>query len=331
MPQKDTLEDWLNYWLENIVRLNREKTTYAGYKVIVDKHIIPYIGKIPLQQLNPRAIQEFYNAELKEKDKNNMHKLSSNTVKKHHTLLKTALKCAVTQEIICTNPADKVEPPKYQKPDISFYNIDLLKRLFEKVEPVYMLKPAIHLAAKLGLRREEIMGLKWENIDFVNNLIYIKEVRALANKEIIIKKTKNASSTRTLAIGEDLKLTLMEIKTEHKVNKGLFNMNNEDSNESTEIDIGNDYVVANELGEAVHPGYISSFFGKFIKENGLPKITLHGLRHTMASVGNDAGLTLYDISRLLGHSSPDVTGKIYTHLFDETQREAMGKIQDRMK
>lgn len=330
-PQKDTLEEWLNYWMENIVRVNREKTTYAGYKIIVEKHIIPHIGKVPLQKVTPKIIQEFYNAELSEKDENSKPKLSSNTVKKHHTLLKTALKCAVTQEIIRSNPVEKVEPPRYNKPEISFYTIDKLKQLFELVESDYILKPAVNLAARLGLRREEIAGLKWENIDFENNLVYIKEVRAMANREIVIKKTKNTSSTRTLALVEDLKLTLLEIRANHEENLFLFCKDLNMASESKNTCINNDFVVSNEFGEPVHPGYLSSVFGKFIKRNKLPHITLHGLRHTMASVGNDAGLTLYDISKILGHSSPDVTGKIYTHLFDETQREAMTKIHDKMK
>lgn len=125
------------------------------------------------------------------------------------------------------------------------------------------------------------------------------------------------------SISEELKSELEKIKSEHLESKNLLN---EDSN-----NIDDDYVVSNELGEPIHPGYLSSLFGKFIKANNLPHVTLHGLRHTIASLGNSAGLTLYDISRILGHSSPDVTGKIYTHLFDETQRDAITKIQNKLK
>lgn len=83
------------------------------------------------------------------------------------------------------------------------------------------------------------------------------------------------------------------------------------------------YVVVNEYGKEINPSYISTKFGNLIKNNGLPHITLHGLRHTVATAANDAGLTLYDICRILGHSSPDVTGKVYMHLFDDTHAVGM--------
>jgi len=330
-PRTETLADWLDYWMTNVVELSREKTTFCGYKIIVDKHIVPCIGNIPLQKLTPQKIQEFYTLELNAVNEKGNHTLSSNTVKKHHTLLKTALEYAVKQDIIRVNPAKKVSAPKYVKPEISFYTIDSLKILFDLIDSDYVLKPAVYLAGKLGLRREEIAGLKWEHLDFENNLIYIKEVRAMANREIIIKQTKNISSTRRLSFGDDLKSTLQEIKIAHEENKKIFSLDDLNTEELSEICIDSDYVVTNELGIPIHPGYLSTLFGKFVKVYGIPHITLHGLRHTIASVGNDAGLTLYDISKILGHSSPDVTGKIYTHLFDETQRDAMAKIQDRLK
>ncbi len=328
LPRTDTLSEFLDYWMETVVKINREKTTYAGYRFIVDKHIKPKIGSIQLQKLTPQLIQEFYTLELNTFDDKGNPSLSGNTVRKHHTLLKTALNFAVRQDILHSNPTDKVSPPKYIKPDISFYTIESLKKLFELVESNYILKPTVFLAGQLGLRREEICGLKWSEIDFSNKVIVIKEVRAMANKEIINKRTKNTYSTRKLSISEELKSELETIKSEHIKNKNLLFGN---GNNSSNINIENDYVVSNELGEAIHPGYLSSLFGKFIKKNDLPHITLHGLRHTIASVGNDAGLTLYDISKILGHSSPDVTGRIYTHLFDETQKDSMAKIQNKLR
>lgn len=91
------------------------------------------------------------------------------------------------------------------------------------------------------------------------------------------------------------------------------------------------YVVMNEYGVEIHPGYLSSLFGKFVKQNGLPHITLHGLRHTIASIGNEAGLTKFEISKILGHSSPDVTGRVYMHMFDDTHIESMDRIGDKFK
>ena len=87
-------------------------------------------------------------------------------------------------------------------------------------------------------------------------------------------------------------------------------------------------MVIDEKGSPINPGYLSTRFTKFVKKNKLPHITLHGLRHTIATLGNEVGLTLYDISKILGHSSTDTTGRIYMHVFDETHSEAINRIND---
>lgn len=320
LPRDETLGEWLDYWMENVVKINREKTTYAGYKFMIEKHIKPSLGDIKLQKITPAALQSYYTAKQTETDENGNPVLSSNTVKKHHTLLKTALKFAQMQGVINSNPADKVSPPKYVKPEISFYTVDNMKRLFELIDKEYVLKPAVFLAGTLGLRREEIAGLKWSNVDFDNRVIYIKEVRARAENEIVVKKTKNESSTRKLSMNGTLEHKLKEVLEAQKASSEFLGNAYRDSG----------YVVVNEYGEEINPGYLSSLFGKFVKKNDLPHITLHGLRHTIASIGNEAGLTMFEISKILGHSSPDVTGRVYMHMFDDTHIESMEKIGEKL-
>lgn len=318
LPRNDTLGSWLDYWMENVVKVNREKTTYAGYSFIIEKHIKPSLGDIKLQKVTPAILQSYYTEKQTKGDENGKAILSSNTVKKHHTLLKTALKFAHMQGAIHSNPADKVSPPKYVKPEISFYTVDDMKQLFELIDDEYVLKPAVYLAGILGLRREEIAGLKWINVDFDNKIVYIKEVRARADNEVVVKKTKNESSTRKLAMNGTLEIKLREILEAQKASNEFLG--------NSYIDSG--YVVVNEYGKEINPGYLSSLFGRFVKKNNLPHITLHGLRHTIASIGNDAGLTMFEISKILGHSSPDVTGRVYMHVFDDSHIESMERIED---
>ncbi|MDD4113222.1 MAG: site-specific integrase, partial [Herbinix sp.] len=195
-----------------------------------------------------------------------------------------------------------------------------LKVLFDLVENDHILKPAVYLAGTLGLRRGEITGLKWENVDFENRIIYIKEARVRAGNEIIAKKTKNISSTRKLAMSTILYKKLCEVKS----------MRNDTSkNHADDNNIG--YVVIDEKGDPINPAYLSARFGRFIKSHGLPHITLHGLRHSVASLGNYVGLTLFDISKILGHGSVDTTGRIYMHTFADTHSEALDKINDVLK
>lgn len=260
-PSDDTLADWL----ENIVKINNEVTTYESYKNII-KYLKADMGGIKLQKLTAKRIQQYYNDRIQGKDGT---KLSGNTVKKHHTLLKTA------------------------------------------VSP----------AALLGLRREEICGLKWSNVDFATKEIHIIEAKIIAGSDVIEKSTKNSSSNRTLYMDDYLCQILSEIKQQQIENKNFLG---DRYNE-------NDYVEVDETGKPVNPGYLSSRFRKCIVTNELPHITLHGLRHSVASIANEAGVTLFNISKMLGHSSPDVTGKVYTHLFDETNKEAFGKIAKALK
>lgn len=320
IPRNDTIADWLDYWMQNVVKVNREQTTYAGYNFIITKHIKPAFRKIKLQELTPKMLQEYYTTKQTQISENGKKPLSSNTVKKHHILLKTALKFAQMQGAIAANPADKVSPPQYMKPEISFYMVDHLKELFGLIETDYILKPAVYLAGTLGLRRGEITGLKWENVDFENRILHIKEARVRAGNEIIVKKTKNITSTRKLAMSTILYNKLCEVKSRQEyVSKSQPN----------DKDYG--YVVVDENGDPINPAYLSARFGKFIRNNGLPHITLHGLRHSIASIGNEVGLTLYDISKILGHSSIDTTVRTYMHTFDDTHREGINKINDILK
>ncbi len=296
-PSYDTLADWLDYWLENIVKVNNEVTTYESYKNIV-KYLKADMGGIKLQKLTARRIQQYYNDRIQGKGGT---KLSGNTVKKHHTLLKTALKLAVKQGIIYKNPADMAEPPKYTKPEISVYSVKEIKQLFGVVEDDIILKTAVSLAALLGLRREEICGLKWSNVDFATKEIHIIEAKTIAGSDVIEKSTKNSSSNRTLYMDDYLCQILSEIKQQQIENKNFLG---DRYNE-------NDYVEVNETGKPVNPGYLSSRFRKCIVTNELPHITLHGLRHSVASIANEAGVTLFNISKMLGHSSPDCSGQAF--------------------
>lgn len=314
IPQEETVEVWLEYWIEDVMKPKIERTTYRGYKTIIG-HISADLGQIPLQKLTAKRIQQYLNDKMNAEGEN---RISSNTAKKHLTLMRTAFKLAVQQDMLRKNPADAVESPKYVKPEISFYTAGEIRKLFSVIENDCILKPAVYLAALLGLRREEICGLKWSSIDFVNQILSVTDARTVAGSEVIEKNTKNYSSTRKLHIDNMLLEKLQEIKKGQKERRETFG----------DMYLINDYVEVDELGKPVNPGYLSSRFRKAIIKNELPHITLHGLRHTVASIANEAGMTQFDISKMLGHSSPDVTGKVYTHLFDDVQTKTVSKVAE---
>lgn len=316
-PNTDTVGEWLTYWLTTIAENNDEESTIYGYKNIINKHIIPSLGNIKLQKLTVKDIQDYYNDKQKDED----NPLSSNTVRKHHTLLKTALSVAVDQDIILVNPADKVKPPKYIKPKIKYYDIDTMKRLFELVKDT-RLECTVWISGFTGVRRSELCGIMWSKINFERKILSIDHTRVNVGSSIIEKdRTKNESSTRKIALNDEVIEVLLSEKAKQdesrKMLKGHY--------------IESDYVIVMENGKPYRPNYLSELFTKFINDSNLPPITLHGLRHTVASVANDAGINTYGISKLLGHSSPSTTSRIYTHQFDDTQKDSVDAISNLYK
>ena len=310
-PRDTTLEEWLEYWMTNIIIPNREATTAYGYRNMIDNHIVPDLGKIPIQDLKPQRLQAFYTRLLKVKG------LSPNTVRKQHDLLKTALQVAVKQEVILTNPITKVEAPKKTDTDIKFYSQEDLKKLFSVIEGDPM-EVVVKLAGYLGLRREEISGLKWSNVNFDNKLITINHARTMAGGVIVEKKPKNKTSIRTLYMIDEIYNLLQNLKDKREKAKAFY----EDEYMNT------DFIVVWDNGKPYRPDYMSDRFTRLVEKNNLPRITLHGLRHTFASVANSLGVPMYDIGKALGHSTPATTGKIYTHLLDNNHQDTLNKIAE---
>lgn len=309
-PNQKTLSEWLDYWIDKVITPNRAKTTVYGYSQIIKNHLKPKIGDIPLTKLSPIHITEYYADILNEKG------LTSNTVRKHHDLLKAALTVAVKLEKIYRNPTENVEPPKVLTVERRYYNQEQLKALFTVVKE-NRIELVVMLAGYCGLRREEICGLKWKNVDLVNHTFKIVEVRTSAGSEIIEKETKTIGSTRTEYIASDNLLDAFKrARKAYVENKIIFG--------DEFIDDG--YVVAYPNGKPYRPNYLSELFTKFIKEHNLPIIYLHELRHTFASIANDIGVPIYNIGRAMGHTTPSTTSKVYTHLLDDDHRETMSRV-----
>ena len=313
MPEKTTLDEFLQEWLNTIVKFSNAKTTYYAYQNII-KHVTEYMGDIPLQDIKAKNIQDYFTFLLEIK------KLSNNTVIKHYNLLNTALKFALQQERIMTNPCWKVRVPAKVKPKINFYTLDELIELFQKLKGD-RLEIIVYLAAFFGLRREEILGLTWDTVDFKNNCIYIENARTSAGSEIVIKDPKNNTSVRKLTMDDDIKNLLQKEYQKQKYHRKILR----------DLYIDTDFVVVMDNGKPYRPNYVSEIFTKFINDNNLKKITLHGLRHSTASWASNIGIPLYELSKFLGHSTPDTTGRMYVHLYSDAHANAVQSLSASLK
>lgn len=298
-----TLGQWLHYWLEEMIRPSRAVTTVHGYTMIVRNHLGPSLGDIPLRSLHAGQIQSYLNEQL-------ALGLCPNTVRKHYCVLHHALKQACQQGLLPANPAQQATPPSSTQPTHHFYDGETMQRLFQWMEGT-SLEAAVKLAGYLGLRRGEICGLKWSHVDRESRVITVAETRTAVNGRAVDKGTKNNSSIRKLGYSgiRDLEELMDRLWREHC--QGGYT---------------GDYVVCHDGGRPYQPDYISRRFQQMLEQGGLPYITLHGLRHSFASIAHSQNVSLFGISRALGHASTATTTQIYMHLFDDTHLSVVQEV-----
>lgn len=295
--------DYMKAWLE-ITRSSVATTTYTSYSNTVMKKIVPYFQekKITLGGLQARHIQSYYLHELKT--------ISANTVIKAHAHIHKALKYAVKMDLIPNNPADKVERPKKNRYIADYYRQDELEQLLEATKDHY-LSLLIQMTVFYGLRRSEVLGLKWDAIDFQRNTITIRHIvsNAVADgKRILIRedRAKTKSSLRSLPLIADLREKLLERKAQQEENKKICgNCYNHEYD---------GYVFVDPMGKLYVPDEVSDHFRTLLKQKGLRHIRFHDLRHSCASLLLANGVPMKQIQEWLGHSDMGTTANIYSHL-----------------
>lgn len=294
-------------WLE-MMKNSVEVTTYASYAQAIKSKINPYFDArfpaLTLSQITPKHIQDYYTWEMTENN------VSANTVIHRHANIRKALQYAFKTGLIDINPADRIERPKKVKYVGSTYNNQELEQLFA-VTKGDLIELPVMLAAFYGLRRSEVLGLKWDAIDFEKKTITIKHTvtqTTLDGKSVIIEKdrTKTKSSYRTLPLVKPFEDALLRKKAEQAENRRLCGKCYDKSHL--------DYINVNEMGKLISPGFLTQHFPLVLERNGMKKIRFHDLRHSCASLLYSNGVALKDIQEWLGHSDISTTSNIYTHL-----------------
>ena len=313
-PRSMTLNQWLDYWMEEVIQPNRAVTTIYGYRKIIENHLAEALGDIPIQKLTPQHLQQYYTMLMRDKG------LTANTVRRHHDLLSCALHVAVRQDILLRCPTERVEPPRVIPKEARFYSPAELKRLFGLVEG-HWLELIVRLAASLDLGREDTSGHRGSRVIVELRKLHSREARTAAGAEIVQKETKNRSSNRILHLSDELCRLLRRERARQAERKLALG----DAWPDTGM------VAVDAKGYPYSPNAVSLAFTRFIRANHLPKITLHGLRHTFATVASAQGAPLFDIGKALGHSTPATTGKIYTHLLDQNHTATLDRVANALK
>ena len=295
--------DYMLEWLAN-KKPKVVQSTYIGYEQVVKGRLYPYFKskKIKLIDLRPRDIQDFINYLYKQK-------LKGSTIAHYTSNMNTALKEAVIAEIIPFNPMDRIESVKKEVYIPEFYTDDELIELIEVIKTQKLELP-LTLGIIYGLRREEILGLTWNAIDFKNKSITIRKTVGRGKydgvTQFLIKDIpKNKSSYRTLPMFDFIADLLKKYKEKYKLNEKIFG--------NTYITDYKDFICLMDNGELVKPDYVDRTFSRILKENGFRHIRLHDLRHSCATLLLRNGVPLPEIQKWLGHSNI-ITTQRYSHL-----------------
>ena len=307
--------DYMLNWL-SIIKSSVEEVTYAGYEGVVTKRIVPYFRKmgVTLGNLTALDIERFYEYCF------NTLGIKGSTVQHYHANLHKALKYAVKHNLIDSNPMERVERPKSQKFVGSFYSITELERLFQAVKGDPVEFPVL-MAAFYGLRRSEIMGLRWQAIDFVGNTIMIDhtvvQFRSKGKTKVVQKdRTKNVSSCRSLPLVPQYRDLLLRMQERQEQCRKLCG----------NCYIESDYIYVNDLGEPYQPNFVSQHFRALLEKNQLRVIRFHDLRHTCASLLLKNGVSMKEIQEWLGHSNFSTTANIYAHLDTAAKNTSAAKM-----
>ena len=296
-------------WLPAIATSVR-KTTHASYTGHVRQHLCPHLGSVLLSELEPGAINLFYAHLLSAGRRDGRGGLSPVTVRRIHATLHRALRDAVKWGLLDANPASRCDPPRARADDITelrTWEPDDVRAFLEFAAPT-PLAPLWHLLVMTGLRRGEALGLRWADVDLQRKTLVIRQTVVTIGYEIHISRPKSAKGRRVVALDDDSVNVLRFHRSHHP-----------DAHPD-------DFVFGHDDGSPLHPIKVSKAFERLVRRSGLPKIRLHDLRHTHATMALQAGIHPKIVSERLGHSTIALTLDIYSHALQHMQHEAVEAI-----
>lgn len=307
--------DFFKTWLEAL-KHSIAPTTYDAYKITLKAHLIPYFEpkKLKVRDITPAHIQQYVSHKMK--------KLSANTVREHLANISKCLDSAVRQNLIAFNPVARIDKPKKVKfTGAKHYNEKQIEQLFEcsKDDPLEIVN---FLTVFYGLRRSEVLGLKWSAIDLENNTLTIQHTVVKVDKITHMEdSTKNDSSYSVMPLPEIVKSRLLKWKDEQDRRKLL------QPNDYVE----NGYVCTQMNGSLIKPNYVTQHFKLLLEKNGMPLIRFHDLRHSSAGYLKHLKFDLKDIQTWLRHSDIQTTMNIYMNLDMEAKTNIANKIDAKFK
>ena len=320
-PNKVTVKDLLERWLSEYVDVQVRPKTAEGYRMMCELHIVPALGILNLDELHPSHVIRYQNTALVNGRRNGHGGLSAQTVKHHHRVLSQALEYGIGQGLLSRNVCKQVRAPKPAHREMNVLTVEEIARLFETAleTPYFHL---IHLALYTGLRRSELLGLRWKDTDFVSSVLHVTQgLHMLSNKTPVFAPPKTAKSRRSVALSPD---AIGVLQQHYNQRKAVC--------ESLGITVsGDDLVFGDVYGSPLSPNTVSHAFRDICKKAEIDGIRFHDLRHTHATMLMKQGINPKVVQERLGHSSISVTLDIYSHVVPGMQELAALQLDEALK
>lgn len=318
-----TLGEWLDMCLEVYMKHTLKQSTYNSYESYIRVHLKPALGSLALQDITPRLLQQYYNY------KSETEGLAPKTLVNINLFLHKALSFAVSEGYLQSNPAEAINLSRGHKPQIEILTRDeqaqLIRASYQHRYGVF-----VRLTLFTGLRLGELLGLRWEDIDFQMGLLHVRRTLNRLNKkerpttlgetttEIVIQTPKSENSIRSIpllpSVAQDL-LAWKSVQVNDRLTAG-----------DQYCDSG--MLVTNPFGGYVEPRTFKDYYNQILELGGMRHFTFHALRHTFASRALEQGMDSKTLSVILGHYSVSFTLDTYAHVLVDHKREGMALMED---
>ncbi|SFX53770.1 Site-specific recombinase XerD [Thermoactinomyces sp. DSM 45891] len=315
-PNKVTLGEYLENWLEDYARGAVRPTTFSSYRFAIRTHIAPHLGSLTLQELQATHIQRFYNNKLESGRVDGKGGLAASTIQYMHTVLQKALEHAVKWQLINRNVAKLSDPPKIRKRENATFGAEEVKRFltYAKGHRLYI---AFLLGITTGLRKGEILGLRWNDVALEEKMLSVRKSLALVDGKRVLQEPKTSGSIRSVPLPS----LVVQALEEHKLLQS-----------KEKIKLGALYhdhglVVTTSIGKPVSPSDLWKYFKSILKKADLPNIRFHDLRHTHATLMLQQGEHPKIVAERLGHSDIRLTMDTYSHVLPNMQQEAVERFE----
>ena len=308
-----TISEWMKTWLDVYIIPNVSPTTLSGYEGMIRRYINPLIGHIPVQSLTTIAVQAWVNS-LKVSPSSGKE-MSAKTIKHCYHVLKGSMDKAVLAEIINRSPCTGVMLPKGKKKPAVVYCESDIRKLIQAAKGTEM-ELIIDLELCMGMRRGELLGLQWCDVDWEKNQIHICRNRVVVKGKSLLKDPKTAAGNRILDVPE----ILMKKLYRHRMQCMENQLQQGSSYTAT------DFIIVHPDGKPIYPEYVSQLLTKLQERAGLPKCRFHDLRHLCASIMLKQGVNVKVAQERLGHADISTTLNIYSHVLPSSAKEAAEKI-----